>query len=39
MASNNQDWEALGRNTQDIIDQAVNSQDYRKLKNNVKTFN
>lgn len=35
MASNNQDWEALGRNIQDIIDQAVNSQDYRKLNQTI----
>lgn len=31
MANPNQDWEDLGRNIQDIIDQAINSQDYRKL--------
>ena len=35
MANNNQDWEALGRNIQDIIDQAVNSQDYRKLNQTI----
>ena len=35
MANSNQDWEALGRNIQDIIDQAVNSQDYRKLNQTI----
>ena len=35
MANNNQDWEALGRNIQDIIDQAINSQDYRKLNQTI----
>ena len=35
MANNNQDWEALGRNIQQIIDQAVNSQDYRKLNQTI----
>ena len=35
MANNNQHWEALGRNIQDIIDQAVNSQDYRKLNQTI----
>ena len=35
MANNNQDWEALGRNIQEIIDQAVNSQDYRKLNQTI----
>ena len=35
MASNNQDWEVLGRNIQEIIDQAVNSQDYRKLNQTI----
>ncbi|MDO5545385.1 MAG: 5-bromo-4-chloroindolyl phosphate hydrolysis family protein [Eubacteriales bacterium] len=40
MANNNQDWEALGRNIQEIIDQAVNSQDYRKLNQTItKTVN
>lgn len=31
MAHYNQDWDDLGRNIQDIIDRAVNSQDYQKL--------
>ena len=35
MASNNQDWEVMGRNIQEIIDQAVNSQDYRKLNHTI----
>ena len=35
MANNNQDWEVLGRNIQEIIDQAVNSQDYRKLNQTI----
>lgn len=35
MANNNQDWEALGRYIQEIIDQAINSQDYRTLNQNI----
>ena len=35
MANPNQDWEDLGRNIQDIIDQAINSQDYRKLNQTI----
>lgn len=35
MANNNQNWEALGRNIQEIIDQAINSQDYRTLNQNI----
>lgn len=35
MANNNQDWEAIGRNIQEIIDQAINSQDYRKLNQTI----
>lgn len=35
MANNNQDWEALGRNIQEIIDQAIKSQDYRTLNQNI----
>ena len=35
MANNNQDWEALGRNIQEIIDQTINSQDYRTLNQNI----
>ena len=35
MAYSNQNWEDLGRNIQDIIDQAINSQDYRKLNQTI----
>ena len=35
MANNNQDWDAIGRNIQEIIDQAINSQDYRKLNQTI----
>ena len=35
MANPNQDWEDLGRNIQNIIDQAINSQDYRKLNQTI----
>ena len=35
MAYNNQDWEELGRNIQDIVDQAVKSQDYQKLNQTI----
>ena len=35
MAYQNQDWDALGRNIQEIIDQAINSQDYRKLNQTI----
>ena len=35
MAYQNQDWDALGRNIQELIDQAINSQDYRKLNQTI----
>ena len=35
MANNNQDWDAIGRNIQEIIDHAINSQDYRKLNQTI----
>ena len=35
MAYQNQDWDVLGRNIQEIIDQAINSQDYRKLNQTI----
>ena len=35
MAYQNQDWEDIGRSIQNIIDQAVNSQDYRKLNQTI----
>ena len=36
MAYFNQDWEKLGRNIQDIVDEAVNSSDYSKLNQNIR---
>lgn len=36
MALSNQDWDALGRNIQDIVDRAVNSQDYEKLNQTIR---
>lgn len=36
MARYNQDWEDLGRNIQDIVDRAVNSQDYQKLNQTIR---
>jgi len=36
MAGYNQDWDALGRNIQDIVDRAVNSQDYQKLNQTIR---
>ncbi|HAL87661.1 MAG TPA: 5-bromo-4-chloroindolyl phosphate hydrolysis protein [Clostridiales bacterium] len=35
MAYPNQDWEDIGRSIQNIIDQAINSQDYRKLNQTI----
>lgn len=35
MAHYNQDWDDLGRNIQEIVDRAVNSQDYRKLNQTI----
>lgn len=36
MATNKSEWEALGRNVQDIIDQAVSSRDYQKLNQSIR---
>ena len=36
MAYFNQDWEKIGRSIQDIVDDAVNSQDYTKLNQNIR---
>lgn len=35
MAHYNQDWDDLGRSIQDIVDRAVNSQDYQKLNQTI----
>lgn len=36
MARYNQNWDDLGRNIQDIVDQAVNSRDYEKLNQTIR---
>ena len=36
MAKTNQEWESLGRDVQDIIDQAINSHDYQKLNQSIR---
>lgn len=36
MAHSNPDWEDLGRNVQDIIDRAINQQDYRRLEQTIR---
>ena len=36
MARYNQEWEELGRSIQDIVDRAVNSQDYQKLNQTIR---
>jgi len=36
MAQKNQDWDALGRNIQDIVDRAVNAQDFQKLNQTIR---
>ena len=36
MARNYQDWDDLGRSIQEIVDRAVNSQDYRKLNQTIR---
>lgn len=36
MAKYNSNWEELGRNIQDIVDKAVNSQDYQKLNQTIR---
>lgn len=35
MAKDYQDWDALGRSIQDIVDQAIHSQDYRQLNQTI----
>jgi len=36
MARSNQNWDDLGRNIQDIVDRAVNAQDYQKLNQTIR---
>ena len=36
MAKTKQEWEALGRNIQDIVDRAVTSADYQKLNQTIR---
>lgn len=36
MAKYNSNWEELGRNIQDIVDKAVNAQDYQKLNQTIR---
>ena len=36
MAKNNQEWEALGRNIQEIEDKAVSAADYQKLNQTIR---
>lgn len=36
MARYNQEWDDIGRNIEDIIDRAVNSQDYQKLNQTIR---
>lgn len=36
MVNRNQDWDALSRNIQDIVDRAVKSQDYQKLDQTIR---
>lgn len=36
MARYNQEWDDFGRNIEDIIDRAVNSQDYQKLNQTIR---
>lgn len=36
MAHYNQEWDNLGRNIQNIVDQAVNSRDYQKLNQTIR---
>lgn len=35
MAHNNQNWDSLGRNIQNVVDQAVSSRDYQQLNQTV----
>ena len=36
MPRNNQNWDSLGRNIQNVVDQAVNSRDYQQLNQTVR---
>ena len=36
MAKTNQEWEALGRNIEDIVDRAVTSHDFQKLNQTIR---
>ena len=36
MATNKSEWETLGRNVQNIIEQAINSHDYQKLNQSIR---
>ena len=36
MAKTNQEWEALGRNIQEIVDKAVSAADYQKLNQTIR---
>lgn len=36
MANTNQPWDDLGKNIEDIIDRAINSQDYQKLNQTIR---
>lgn len=36
MARNNQEWDDLGRNIQNIVDRAVSAQDYQKLNQTIR---
>lgn len=36
MAANKSEWESLGRDVQNIIDQAINTQDYQKLNQSIR---
>lgn len=36
MAHSNQNWDSVGRNIQNVVDQAVNSQDYQQLNQTVR---
>ena len=36
MAKNTINWEAIGRNVQDIVDHAISSHDYQKLNQSIR---
>ena len=36
MANYNRDWDALGRNIQEVVDRAVNSKDFQKLDRTIR---